>query len=67
VALEKTDAGCSEQNGDPSCPTYRKGILYAFDAVSLAQLYSSSPCQTGVDMINQATKFSVPTVANGYV
>jgi hypothetical protein len=66
-ALEKTDGGCSEQNEGPSCPTKPNGILYAFDAASLVQLYSSTTCQTGVDMINQATKFSVPTVANGYV
>ena len=65
--IEKTDGGCAEQNGDPSCPTKPNGILYAFDAVTLAPLYSSTTCQTGVDMINQATKFSVPTVANGYV
>jgi hypothetical protein len=41
------------------------GILYAIDAVSMQQLYSSSTC--GLDQIAPATKFSVPTVANGYV
>ena len=57
--------GCSEQS--PPCVSKPNGILYAFDALSLTQLYSSSTCQTGADLINQATKFSVPTVANGYV
>jgi hypothetical protein len=43
------------------------GILYAFDANTMQQLYSSvNPGCTG-DMINPATKFSAPTVANGYV
>jgi hypothetical protein len=46
------------------------GILYAFDAVSMMQLYASSgpgsPCPTK-DTLNPAAKFSVPTVANGYV
>lgn len=64
-ALEKTDGGCSENA--PPCTPKTNGILYAFDALSMTQLYSSSACQTGVDQINQATKFSVPTVANGYV
>lgn len=42
------------------------GALYAIDAVSMAQLYvSNNPCTA--DAINPATKFSVPTVANGYV
>jgi hypothetical protein len=62
--IEKTDGGCSEQDLGPSCPTKPNGILYAFDAVSLAQLYSST---CSADQINQATKFSVPTVANGKV
>ncbi len=41
------------------------GILYAVDAVSMTQLYSSATC--GLDKIAPATKFSVPTVANGNV
>jgi hypothetical protein len=46
------------------------GILYAFDAVTMTQLYASSgpgsPCPTK-DTLSPAAKFSVPTVANGYV
>jgi hypothetical protein len=42
------------------------GVLYAIDAVSMTQLYSSTSTCTN-DAINPATKFSVPTVANGYV
>ena len=41
------------------------GILYAIDPVSMQQLYSSATCS--LDQIAPATKFSVPTVANGYV
>ena len=43
------------------------GILYAIDASSMTQLYSSATCSSGVDQINAATKYSVPTVANNYV
>jgi len=54
------------------------GKLYAFDAASssdpnMPKLYSSEDCvmtvngqQLSVDRINPATKYSVPTVANGY-
>jgi hypothetical protein len=46
------------------------GVLYAYDAVSMARLYNSSgtgsPCPT-TDTIAPAVKFSVPTVANGNV
>jgi hypothetical protein len=42
------------------------GILYAFDAQSMVELYSSNTC-SGRDQIAAVTKFSVPTVANGYV
>jgi hypothetical protein len=42
-----------------------QGVLYAIDAVSMTQLYSSAnTCLS--DAINPATKYSVPTVANGY-
>jgi hypothetical protein len=41
------------------------GILYAFDAVSMKELYDSNECAG--DQIAPAIKFSVPTVANGYV
>jgi hypothetical protein len=39
--------------------------LFAFDAKTLATLYSSSVCPN--DAIGKPTKFSVPTIANGYV
>jgi hypothetical protein len=41
------------------------GILYAFDAMSMRELYDSNVCAS--DNISPATKFSVPTVANKYV
>jgi hypothetical protein len=46
------------------------GKLYAFDALTMNRLYSSDDCMVEnwfVDRINPATKFSIPTVANGYV
>jgi hypothetical protein len=43
------------------------GVLYAYDALTMAHLYDSSQCSTGIDKISVATKFSVPTIANGYV
>jgi hypothetical protein len=50
-------------------PPPTTGILYAFDAgstgTSMPQLYSSNTCVA--DEMNPGTKFSVPTVANGYV
>ena len=48
-------------------PQAQNGTLYAFDAVSMQKLYSSNDCTSGLDQINPATKFSVPTVANGHV
>jgi hypothetical protein len=53
--------------GKPPCnPPTDQGVVYAFDAMSLgAPLYSSATCTK--DAINPSTKFSVPTVANGYV
>jgi hypothetical protein len=51
-------------------PPPTTGILYAFDAgstgSSMTQLYSSNNTCTADEMA-PATKFSVPTVANGYV
>jgi hypothetical protein len=41
------------------------GVLYAFDAVSMQELYDSGMCAG--DALNPATKFSVATVANEYV
>jgi hypothetical protein len=42
-----------------------KSPLYAFDAENLAPLYESKSCPN--DSVGPPTKFSVPTVANGYV
>lgn len=51
-------------------PPPTTGILYAFDAgstgTSMPQLYSSNNTCVA-DEMNPGTKFSVPTVANGYV
>lgn len=56
--------------GDGNPLSTNPGQLYAYDATTLATLYLSSgtgsPCPQ-VDAINPAAKFSVPTVANGYV
>jgi len=58
-ALEKTDGGRADSTGP--------GVLFAFDAVNMTQLYTSNNTACPADNINQATKYSVPTVANGYV
>ena len=46
-------------------------VLSAFDAISLNELYDSGQCKnsggTALDVPGPATKFSVPTVTNGYV
>lgn len=68
------------QFGNNSSPPYtyhksRPGVLYAFDAASttdanMPKLYSSADCLVNgapIDQLDPATKFSVPTVANGYV
>jgi hypothetical protein len=49
------------QNPLPVTP----GVLYAFDADNLQQLYSSNTCVMR-DTIAPTTKYSVPVVANGY-
>jgi hypothetical protein len=55
---------------DGAAEDTRNGVLYAFDAgatgTSMQQLYSSSNT-CSADALAPATKFSVPTVANGYV
>jgi hypothetical protein len=56
--IDKTD-GNAAQGTAP-------GILYAFDALTMQQLYSSNNSCAG-DAIYPPTKRSVPTVANGYV
>lgn len=47
-------------------PTPSPAILYAFDATTLVELYDSNKCLT-MDAPGLATKFSTPTIANGYV
>ena len=42
-------------------------VLNAFDANSMALLYDSGQCKSGIDQPGTPTKFSVPTVANGRV
>jgi hypothetical protein len=48
----------------PSGPS--PAILYAFDAPTLTELYDSNKCLLS-DAPGLATKFSTPTIANGYV
>ena len=50
----------AHQNSDPA-------ILYAFDAGTLAQLYSSSDAAGGRDQFGAGNKFIAPVVANGKV
>lgn len=52
---------------DGSVEGTNPGVLYAFDALTMKQIYSSSNTTCAGDAINAATKFSVPTVANGHV
>ena len=58
----------NSHNGGIGLPI-KPGVLYAFDAANVSQppLYSSSGCTNGRDRIAPGVKFSVPTVANGYV
>jgi hypothetical protein len=61
-AINKADGGAPEGT--------KPGVLYAFDAVSMKELYDSNECKVNtvpVDQIAPATKFSVPTVANSFV
>jgi hypothetical protein len=44
----------------------KAAVLWAYDAVTLSTLYDSGQCSTR-DTPGDATKFSVPTIANGYV
>lgn len=53
--------GYASEGGQP-------GVLHAFNASNVAavELYNSGQCGTA-DLPGAATKYSVPTVANGYV
>jgi hypothetical protein len=42
-------------------------ILYAFSSDLSTDLFDSTMCTNNVDALNPGTKFSVPSVANGYV
>ncbi|HXM21587.1 MAG TPA: hypothetical protein VN948_10030, partial [Terriglobales bacterium] len=55
-AISKPDQGMSEGT--------TPGIFYAFDATTMRELYGSDVCPG--DAIAPATKYSVPTVANGF-
>jgi len=48
-------------------PPANAGILRAFDAVTLKQLYASSMAAGGRDTLGQVAHFITPTVANGKV
>jgi hypothetical protein len=56
--------------GVGSARSTQPGHLYAFDATTMTSLYANtgggSPCPQ-VDAIAPAIKYSVPTIANGYV
>jgi hypothetical protein len=45
-------------------------VLFAFDAGTLSELYDTKKCNPGgtyPDQPGTATRFSVPTIANGHV
>ena len=48
-------------------PPANAGVLRAFDAVTLRQLYASSMAANGRDTLGQVAHFITPTVANGKV
>jgi hypothetical protein len=51
----------------PNAQSTTPGVLYALDAMTMQTLYSSSNTTCAKDVINPATKYSLPTIANGYV
>jgi hypothetical protein len=58
-------------NGWPTAPTPGPAILYAFDAEhavskAIPELWDSTKCPTR-DQIGNATKFVLPSIANGFV
>ena len=50
-----------------ACQSSNPAVLYAFDAGSLATLYSSSQAAGNRDQFGAGTKFIVPTIADGKV
>jgi hypothetical protein len=60
-----------QRNGDCglqlSCGTAAPGVLKAYDASNLGTLLYSSDQMGDQDLLDVATKFSVPLVANGKV
>jgi len=60
-AIERTDTSAN------SCSPTMNGVLHAYDATNVSkELYNSTLCPTR-DAMAPATKFSVPTIANGKV
>jgi hypothetical protein len=60
-AIQRTDTSAN------SCSPTMNGILHAYQAVNVSkELYNSTMCPTR-DVMAPATKFAVPTVANGRV
>jgi hypothetical protein len=53
-------------DSDGSATGGAAAVMHAFNASSMAELYNSGQCGTA-DVPGSATKFSVPTIANGYV
>lgn len=47
--------------------TSNPGLLHAYNALTLAELYNSNMASGGVDSPGAAVKFSVPTISNGKV
>jgi hypothetical protein len=72
TAANWTNSSCADNgivwaiNSDGSTQNGNPAVLYALDAQGLTELYDSNQCGTA-DQPGPATKYSVPTIANGYV